>query len=688
MAILLRIARKYSDNAGMGIPVSAFLIFAFVLLFGTSNGLSLVGSKNGAWGYSRFPSATLQPAGNASIFYAGQKSDEDWQGGGLIYSPFALVELGATMHRLPESSTGTLSFKLQIPRMDAWQPLLSIGVMDLAMEQRRWEFLYFVGGYSLESEFMTMNIDIGAVYQRQETISTNRVTAFLASELDFGLAGLMLEMSRSSAGITMIPSLWLHPFQKAVYAGAGVEWSSGAPKSFPNLWGEAGVILPLGARLESSKNPWVILDFNPLFNHAFSATTRQYRVYLDAQAVLRTGLEGLFWVNGASLATIHSRDTIALLNRGAWDRSYALYSHEAEWGSSFKLRRPELGCGMFFEKSIGLFWNQEFRHRIWNPASIQLLGTRGNVHDYSAVLHLPLHPRGPSVLQWVQLYAEGGRYLFEGNQGYGGMRIGGKENYLDGAVGFDPERKQLLARVDLRMNLSRWTRWQTGPVLVRGFNRAEHRTLVYVQDLDADVFEPIAFANPLSQPAQMPWQPENWKEAKRIAPAATSKSKDSDLDGILDSHDACRDAAEDRDSFMDQDGCPDLDNDADRISDSRDQCPMESEDEDMFEDGDGCPELDNDKDGISDEMDACMNDAEDLDGFQDTDGCKDPDNDHDGIRDSEDACPNQAGLYTAERTHRGCPGGEDQDGIPFELDACPNAAEDYDGIQDTDGCPE
>lgn len=672
----------------MGIPVTAFLVFSLALLLSISNGLALVGNRSGAWGYSQFPSASLQSAGNATLFYAGQKAEEDWQGGGLVYSPFALVELGATMHRLPESSTGTLSFKLQIPRMDTWQPLLSIGVMDLAMEQRRWEFLYFVGGYSLESEFMTMNIDMGAVYQRHEISSKNRVTAYLASELDFGLASLMLEMSRSSAGITMIPSLWLHPFQNTVYTGAGVEWSSGTPKSFPNVWGEAGVALPLGARSENSKNPWVILDFNPMFDQTLAATSQQYQVYLDAQAVLRTGIEGLFWVNGASFASFHSKERESLVDRGVWDRSYLFYSHPSEWGSAFLLRRPELGGGMFFENSLGLFWNQEFRHRSWNPASTQLLLARGRVHDYSAILQLPLHPRGPSILRWVQLYAEGGRYLLEGNQGYGGIRIGGKENYLDGAVGYAPGTKVLLARIDLRMNLGRWTRWHSGPVLIRGLNRVEHRTVIRAQDMDAEIFEPSLYSNSLSHPVQLPWNPEHWKEVKRRTASADSKPKDSDMDGVLDSRDACRDAPEDMDSFMDQDGCPDLDNDEDRISDSRDQCPLQREDEDMFEDGDGCPDLDNDKDGILDEQDACMNDAEDLDGFQDSDGCKDPDNDHDGIRDAEDACPNQAGQYTAERTHRGCPGGEDQDGIPFDLDACPNAAEDYDGIQDTDGCPE
>ena len=101
---------------------------------------------------------------------------------------------------------------------------------------------------------------------------------------------------------------------------------------------------------------------------------------------------------------------------------------------------------------------------------------------------------------------------------------------------------------------------------------------------------------------------------------------DLDGDGVLDDVDQCPRVAEDRDSFEDDDGCPDPDNDKDGIPDTSDKCPTEPEDKDGFEDGDGCPDPDNDKDGILDGADKCPDVAEDADGVEDDDGCPDPDN--------------------------------------------------------------
>jgi len=102
--------------------------------------------------------------------------------------------------------------------------------------------------------------------------------------------------------------------------------------------------------------------------------------------------------------------------------------------------------------------------------------------------------------------------------------------------------------------------------------------------------------------------------------------KDTDLDGILDNTDLCKNEQEDIDKFEDQDGCPDLDNDRDSIEDQFDKCPNKVEDVDGFEDEDGCPDLDNDGDGYLDVNDTCPNQAEDFDKYQDNDGCPD-DND-------------------------------------------------------------
>jgi OOP family OmpA-OmpF porin len=106
-------------------------------------------------------------------------------------------------------------------------------------------------------------------------------------------------------------------------------------------------------------------------------------------------------------------------------------------------------------------------------------------------------------------------------------------------------------------------------------------------------------------------------------PPAPVVDKDTDGDGILDKNDRCPSAAEDKDGFQDEDGCPDLDNDKDGIADNDDKCPIEAEDRDGFQDDDGCPDADNDGDGIADEADKCPNEPETKNGFQDDDGCSD-----------------------------------------------------------------
>jgi OOP family OmpA-OmpF porin len=65
---------------------------------------------------------------------------------------------------------------------------------------------------------------------------------------------------------------------------------------------------------------------------------------------------------------------------------------------------------------------------------------------------------------------------------------------------------------------------------------------------------------------------------------------DRDADGIPDDADKCPDAAEDKDGFQDQDGCPDLDNDGDGLADAQDRCPNEAETPNGYQDQDGCPD--------------------------------------------------------------------------------------------------
>jgi hypothetical protein len=167
--------------------------------------------------------------------------------------------------------------------------------------------------------------------------------------------------------------------------------------------------------------------------------------------------------------------------------------------------------------------------------------------------------------------------------------------------------------------------------------------------------------------------------------------RDRDKDGVFDVNDKCPDDPEDRDSFQDNDGCPDPDNDFDTIPDAKDRCPNDAEDVDQFEDDDGCPEPDNDKDGIPDINDACPNAAEDGKGKKPTDGCPSTteDSDGDGVPDTTDKCPDEPEDRDGFEDDDGCLDPDnDADGIPDNFDTCPKDAEDPDGFEDEDGCPD
>ena len=176
-----------------------------------------------------------------------------------------------------------------------------------------------------------------------------------------------------------------------------------------------------------------------------------------------------------------------------------------------------------------------------------------------------------------------------------------------------------------------------------------------------------------------------------VSRALALGGRDRDRDGIPDRRDACPTMAEDRDGWLDQDGCPDPDNDGDGVPDAVDGQPFEPEDRDGYLDEDGVPDLDNDGDGVPDARDACPDEAEDRDGDRDEDGCPEAsrDTDGDGIADDRDHCPGLAEDRDGFEDEDGCPDADnDLDGIDDARDACPDAAEDYDGDRDDDGCPE
>jgi outer membrane protein OmpA-like peptidoglycan-associated protein len=116
--------------------------------------------------------------------------------------------------------------------------------------------------------------------------------------------------------------------------------------------------------------------------------------------------------------------------------------------------------------------------------------------------------------------------------------------------------------------------------------------------------------------------------------------------------------------FVDEPPPPgDPDTDGDGITDTRDSCVVTPEDKDAYLDEDGCPEPDNDLDTVADDADKgstpaggskdCKNDPEDPDGFEDADGCPEPDNDKDTVVDLDDQCPNEPGEPGGDKP--GCP---------------------------------
>lgn len=164
---------------------------------------------------------------------------------------------------------------------------------------------------------------------------------------------------------------------------------------------------------------------------------------------------------------------------------------------------------------------------------------------------------------------------------------------------------------------------------------------------------------------------------------------DADGDGVSDQSDACPGTPEDKDGYLDEDGCPDEDNDGDGMADGDDRCPDDAEDRDGYQDEDGCPDRDNDADGIQDGYDSCPSQAEDKDGDRDADGCPDNDRDRDGVEDDNDKCPEQPEDTDGFGDEDGCPETDfDGDTIPDDQDQCPDQPENRNRIDDDDGCPE
>ncbi len=205
---------------------------------------------------------------------------------------------------------------------------------------------------------------------------------------------------------------------------------------------------------------------------------------------------------------------------------------------------------------------------------------------------------------------------------------------------FSREQTFLEALVGLKWHVDpSWTLGVAGgPGLARGYGTPDFRALLSLGFLMPESHAPV-------EVAEAPALPEEVVE------------NDRDHDGILNDADQCADEPEDRDSFEDDNGCPDADNDRDRVLDAADGAPNDPEDADGFEDGDGVPEPDNDHDGILDAADQCPLEAEDRDRVRDEDGCPETDADSDQILDPQDHCPLQSGpANTTNPVCNGCPG--------------------------------
>ncbi|WP_309242985.1 Ig-like domain-containing protein [Hyalangium versicolor] len=249
------------------------------------------------------------------------------------------------------------------------------------------------------------------------------------------------------------------------------------------------------------------------------------------------------------------------------------------------------------------------------------------------------------------------------------FRVSGRELAVGGTLmgalglgegGSEEKPLEVLATVRYRISDVIAAHLGGGPGLSQGYGTPGFR-----------VFAGLAYVAPAPKASPRPEpKPEPKAEVKPPEPLPNEgKTKvevipppqvaDTDGDGIPDDKDSCPAAAEDKDGFQDEDGCPDTDNDGDGIADASDKCANEPESKNGFEDEDGCPDTapiaDTDGDGILDDKDRCPQAAEDKDGFEDTDGCPDPDNDHDGVADADDKCPTQPETINGVKDDDGCP---------------------------------
>jgi len=229
----------------------------------------------------------------------------------------------------------------------------------------------------------------------------------------------------------------------------------------------------------------------------------------------------------------------------------------------------QFGLAPFFDLSIDLGYTFLVR----NPAS-PLPGHGSALWvGPSARFHLPFEKARLSP--WLHL---GAAYVRTGTLDRPGVRAGAGVFFFLGPLRLGPhvEVQQIFRVADAATFPTRDGTFVTFGVSVEG--------AVYTS----------AAPEPPPDPAPAPPKP-----APPPPPPAVVVDPDPDRDGILGAEDGCPMQPEDRDGFLDGDGCPEADNDGDGLLDANDECPSLAGPAALR----GCP--DGDGDQVPDRVDLC-----------------------------------------------------------------------------------
>ncbi len=708
-------------------------------------------SVDGLYGYHTTPSAAIKPAGTFTGFgnilpvYYSPYPDSTRQpfNGGFNLALLSNLEMGMVVSTMTADGDNfyvpRISFKYQFDQFTKDSPLLSIGTTDLLNRQNFVGNLFFVGATHFYPFGTKITFETGAIYQRYTKESPPKeiytpIRAFLNGSLDNGSYAFVFENKISDLGLELSQFLVYRPgFEEYPYSGFSVMVGRASTEFYPDKMSSivAGFeytrsfrsIDPDLDRIKKRmkfKEPIFWIDLKPDFiginqlnlSGGLKQITAQ-RLGIESDIAIETGIPNLMWVNTFNFP-IQSKNEEHLDGVTYWSKRVLQYEiPTSKSGQYLSIYAPQVSFGYFGHNARGILWGQKIALFNWRPIefSLGIINQEelpSNPFMLYRVARLPIHPpfSGFSARD-VQWYIEGGTFKDKSTT------VGIVGNY-PGGDGFEAEvslRYNLDWGIEVglqyTMDLSDMVQY-TGSLMHIGLsprNRMNFRNSISqtrsAQNESLDTYTWRSSINDDNTFQDTWWEKPHINVNRSIdtsyfnrlvfcrdTPTTECEVTDRDGDSIPDHLDACPDRAEDKDSFLDDDGCPDLDDDGDNITDSLDQCKMIPEDIDGYLDQDGCPEFDNDEDGILDSLDVCPLQAEDIDGFEDEDGCPELDNDGDGILDNFDRCVSIPEDLDGIDDDDGCPEFVDNDEIPDHLDNCPELTEDFDGFEDEDGCPE